>query len=161
MANQDPWPGAPPPSPRPRPPAPPISLAESARLLDATRPWVRLAGIMTFIVAGLMVLGGIAIGVAGLGMGQLASAALGLLYLAMSALYFVPAVYLVRYAARIRDFVSEGQKVVQLESALDTQRAFWKFVGVLMVIGLVMMLLGIAAAIILPALIRARGLMHP
>jgi hypothetical protein len=79
----------------------------------------------------------------------------------MSVFYIVPGVYLVRYATRIREFVTQGQRAVQLESALDTQRAFWKFIGVLTVIGLVVMVVGIVAAIAIPSFLAARNAVQP
>ena len=162
MVMQEPPAGPPtPPAPRPRPLPPPVSLAESARLLDATRPWVRLVGIVLFVTSGFLILGGLAVAIAGAGLGQGASLLLGLVYGCMSALYIVPGVYLVRYAKRIREFVTQGQRATQLESALDTQRAFWKFVGVLTVIGLVLTVLGIVAAIAIPSFLVARGGMQP
>ncbi len=162
MVSQDPSAGSPtPPTARPRPTPPPISLTESARLLDATRPWVRLIGIVLFVTAGIMILAGLAVGVAGGALGQVASLSLGLVYVLMSALYIMPGLYLVRYAARIREFVTQGQRAAQLESALETQRAFWKFVGVLTVIGIVVSIIGIAAAIAIPSFLAARGGVQP
>jgi hypothetical protein len=140
---------------------PPVSLAESARLLDATRPWVRLVGIVLFVTAGILILAGLAVAVAGAGLGQLASVSLGLLYAVMSVLYIVPGLYLVRYAARIREFVSQGQRAVQLESALETQRAFWKFIGVMTAIGIVVSVVGVVAAIAIPSFLAARGAVRP
>ena len=162
MVMQEPPAGTPtPPTPRPRPMPPPVSLAESARLLDATRPWVRLVGIVLFLTAGLLVLAGLAVAVAGAGLGQAASMSLGLVYAIMSVLYIVPGVYLVRYAARIREFAGQGQRAVQLESALDAQRAFWKFIGIMTVIGLVVTVLGIVAAIAIPSFLAARNAVRP
>lgn len=42
-----------------------------------------------------------------------------------------------------------------MELALDAQRAFWKFVGVLTIVMIGLSLLGIAAAIAVPAFFRA------
>ena len=73
----------------------------------------------------------------------------------LALLYVFPSLYLFKYANRIRDFGIDGD-ALQLELALDAQRAFWKFVGVLTLVGLVLTvvllvmaaLLGIVAGIV-------------
>ena len=74
------------------------------------------------------------------------AAALGVFYVLMGLLYFFPALHLYRYASRIGDYLGGGQDV-QLELALDAQRSFWKFVGIVTLAGLVLMALTIVAAI--------------
>ena len=98
-------------------------------ILAGTKPWVRLVSILGFISAGLMILLGI--GVAGLGLFQRGApefVAIGMIYPITGLLYLVPSFYLFRYASRIEDYVRGGQDM-QLELALDSQRAFWKFVA--------------------------------
>lgn len=121
--------------------------------LAGTKPWVRLMSVLGFVSAALMILIGVGAGVLGamaLGDGAQA-AAFAIIYPIMGLLYLVPSFYLYRYATRIGDYVSGGQEV-QLE--LDSQRAFWKFVGVLSVIGIVFACLGVAAAILIPVFLR-------
>jgi hypothetical protein len=77
-----------------------------------------------------------------------------ILYPVLGILYIVPSMYLMRYANRIRDFVAEGH-VAQLESALDAQRAFWKFVGVLTIISIAVSILAVMAAIVFGILAAA------
>jgi hypothetical protein len=57
--------------------------------------------------------------------------------------------YLVRCSKRIREFVAHREPR-QLEAALDAQRSFWKFVGVLTLVGVALAVLGMVLAILIP-----------
>jgi hypothetical protein len=61
-------------------------------------------------------------------------------YVLVALLYFFPAMYLYRYASGIAR-LREAGRVDDLDAALDAQRAFWKFVGILTTIVLGFMLL--------------------
>jgi hypothetical protein len=117
---------------------------------------VRLVSIIGFISAGFMILGGVAGGVVGVLTGRPEAAALIFIYPLMGLVYLVPSFYLFRFATRIGEYMQSGQEA-QLELALDSQRSFWRFVGILSIIGIVLMVLGIAAAITIPALLQMRG----
>jgi Family of unknown function (DUF5362) len=132
-------------------PARPDGVAD---ILRRTQPWVRLMAIMLFISVGLMVLCGLAVGAMGVFSGEPGMAALMVIYPLMGLLYLFPGIYLTRYASHIGGYVANLQ-TVQLELALDAQRAFWKFIGILTIIAIGLSLLGIAAAIMIPALLRA------
>ena len=54
----------------------------------------------------------------------------GLFYLAMSLLYMMPGIYLNRYASRISDLMLLRREDA-LEQALEAQKSFWKFIGIL------------------------------
>ena len=126
--------------------------------LAGTKPWVRLCSILLFISAALMiVVGGLAgvMGAVALG-GGAETAALAIVYPVTGLLYLIPALYLFRYANRIGEYLSGGQEV-QLELAIDAQRSFWKFVGILSVIAIVIFVLGIVAAIAIPTMLRMSG----
>ena len=128
-------------------------------VLAATKPWVRLMSVLGFISAGFMILAGLGMMLAGMATSDLGSGqalAIGLLYPVFGLLYIVPSAYLFRYASRIGDYLRGGQEI-QLELALDSQRSFWKFVGILTVIGMVVAVLGMAAAILIPAMLMLRG----
>lgn len=124
--------------------------------LAGTKPWVRLVSIIGFVSSGFMILGGVAGGVVGALMGTPEAAALIFIYPLMGLLYLVPSLYLFRFATRIGEYVQGGQEA-QLELALESQRSFWKFVGILSLIGIVLGVLGIAAAIAIPLLLQLRG----
>jgi len=110
-----------------------LDLDRSARMLSQTKPWVRFISVMMFIGSAFMVLGGIAMmigGAAGLGG---AGAFLGIVYIVMALLYIVPAVFLWSYADRIGRFLQQKSPGT-LASALESQKSFWKFMGILMLI---------------------------
>jgi hypothetical protein len=140
--------------PPPFPVAPAPLSPSIARILKETQPWARAMGIFGFISVAFMILGGLAAGIVGIATGNLQSVMLMIIYPVLGILYIVPSMFLVRYANRIRDFVGQGH-VSQLEAALDAQRAFWKFVGVLTIISVALSILGAMAAIVFGILAAA------
>ncbi|HEX2253111.1 MAG TPA: DUF5362 family protein [Thermoanaerobaculia bacterium] len=118
--------------------------------LRETRPWVRLVSIVGFVMAALVLVMGVFVTLAG-GMGGLlgdagmsggVGIAVGLLYVVLGVLYVVPSLYLFRYARAIGRLL-DGGRGPALEEALGHQRAFWRLVGilVLIVIGLYALIL--------------------
>ena len=103
--------------------------------LQQTRPWVLFIGIISLIVTGLMLFGS-------LGMafyGTFATGApgggppfilMGIMYFVMGLIYIPPSLFLLRYAKRIREFIS-APSPANLESALVAQKSFWRFIGIL------------------------------
>jgi len=134
-------------------PARPDGVAD---VLRRTQPWVRLMAIMLFISVAIMVLSGLAVGTFGLFSGEAGMAALMFIYPLCGLLYLFPGIYLTRYASHIGGYLGNPQPA-QLELALDAQRAFWKYVGILTIVALVLSLLGITAAIMIPAFLRISG----
>lgn len=121
-------------------------------MLRQTKPWVRFIGVMMFIGAGFMLLGGLFAMIAGAAMGSRMGtaipAAAGLVYVAMGAIYLIPALFLNRYASRIADLLRTN-RMGDLEQALGAQKSFWKFMGILMLIGLCLYAVGIAIFIVM------------
>jgi hypothetical protein len=125
--------------------------------LAGTKPWVRLCSILGFIGAGMMILAGLAVMATGVfgGMGSRQSAAMtglplvaaGIFYLLMALLYLFPSLKLWQYGSSIVRLMSSGSNA-DLEAALDQQRGFWKFVGIMMVILLGLMLLAFVGGFI-------------
>lgn len=104
--------------------------------LRATKPWVRLISIIMFISVGLMFLGGVAIMLmpSPMGMGGAGfSAIIGILYILIGVLYIFPAYFLHQYASAINDFLNGGGDTA-METALGSQKSFWRFVGILTLI---------------------------
>ena len=63
---------------------------------------------------------------------------IGFIYLALAVLYFFPALKLTQYANRIAS-LRESHSEQDLVSALDAQRSFWAFVGIMaIVMGIIM-----------------------
>lgn len=118
------------------------------QILRRTQPWVNLVSIFGFICVGLMaLLAGVSwVGIASDRVEQIPVAAL-LVYPVLLVLYFVPSFYLFKYGRRIKTFVAQGH-TVQLEAALEAQRAFWRFVGIIVVVSA-----GLTALVIVFAMI--------
>jgi hypothetical protein len=118
--------------PVPSPSAPPAFAAP----LQGTQPWVRFLAVIGFIVAGFMVLFGLIGGAIGAALGRTELLPVMVLYPIFGALYVFPSMYLLRYANTIREFLASGQDA-HLASALDAQRSFWKFAGILVIVWII------------------------
>jgi Family of unknown function (DUF5362) len=126
------------------------TLTPQARLyLDQTRPWVRFMSTVTFLSAGLMALlafvmlvlgmaGGLAGGDRGLGAlgGAIGGGLIALLYLSLACVYIAPGLFLSRYASAIKRLQTNCSAAV-LEDAIKHQKSFWRFIGILTIIGIV------------------------
>jgi Family of unknown function (DUF5362) len=128
------------------PPSLPASPSLVAAQLQRTQPWVRFLSIMGFILAGFMVLFGLVIGAAGAATGNYQTLGIMVMYPIMGVVYVFPSIFLLRYADRIKTFVASGQEQ-DLAGALDAQRSFWKFAGILTIISIVLALVMVAIAV--------------
>lgn len=125
--------------------------------LRKTKGWVLLVGIMLLLAAALTLLGGLMLvfassmmGDAG-GMPRGASVAMGGFYLIFAVVYVALAVYLIKYSNAISRLQREHSSGA-MEDALANQQKFWRMAGVMVLLFLVLMVVGIVAAIALPAL---------
>lgn len=127
--------------------------------MRSTKPWTKFLAIMGFVGVGLMVL---------LGVGFVLFANMfpnqknapppffmGFFYILFSVLYFVPALYLYKYSSSIANFL-KSNGAIDLESAMSYNKSFWKFVGILTLIGLALAVLAVAAAVIIPIFLKLR-----
>lgn len=128
--------------------------------LARTKGWVRFIGVLGLIGAGFMLLGGIAM-LAGAGaMGKVMEAqpglkgpgngvflAIGFGYLVFGLLFFYPSLKLNSYASAIARLIFTGRGA-DLEDAIEHQRAYWKYIGVLMVLMVLFMVAMIGLAIV-------------
>ena len=110
--------------------------------LRGTKGWVRFMAVLGFIACALMLLAAFAMFAApfvGLRASGLSSG-IGLLYLVLTGVYFFLALRLNQYASRIGKFLlaPDGQR---LASALDAQRSFWKCLGIMTIIIMVLYIL--------------------
>jgi hypothetical protein len=119
-------------------------------MLRQTQPWVRFLSVLGFICSALMVLAG-SIGFLAMALGPAhagpVESVVLLAYVPMGILYFFPSFFLFRYASRINALWAT-RSVRQLEDALEAQKSFWKFVGILMLIMIVLYLLGLLSAVV-------------
>lgn len=124
------------------------------RSLEETRPWVFLFSILAFVGCGFAALGGASVFVGGILQGGAAGAAsliTGVLLLGSATLYGFAAYHLYSYASYIKLFLKTSSPA-DLEQALTSQKSFWKLVGIVTAIFLVlygllliMMLVSLAA----------------
>ena len=128
--------------------------------LRATKPWTRLLSILGFIGTGLTILMGLGIMVGGSFFPVPPEAPplayLGIFYILTSVLYLIPSIWLSKYSSAIESFLKGGDSV-QLGNAIAYQKSFWKFMGILVLICIVIAILGILAAILIPAFLAFRG----
>ena len=148
---------------------PPISTAAVSaavvRQLAATKPWVRFMAVITFIGAGFMLLaaaGMLLVGVvggltgpavmAGSSMRNPFTGAMGFglaaLYAVLSIVYIFPGMKLWKYANSIALLIQSGSND-HLVEALNQQRSFWKFVGVMVCSMLILYVLIIIAVAVI------------
>lgn len=108
-------------------------------LLIKTRPWIRLISIFMWVVTGLTAIAGVVTAV----MDRNVMTALPLLIIIV--LYVIPAVYLTRFGSRVGQLKSD-RRPETLEAALDSQRAFWRVVGIMLLVVVALYVVGIAVA---------------
>jgi len=125
-----------------------LLTANGQKFLNQTRPWVRFLSIMFYILTTFTLLGGLTVLIVTMSgnlfnsennaFGQLPGGGfeLGLLYLVMAILYVPPGIFLSRYASAIKTLESTPASDV-LERALKYQKSFWRYVGILTVIVLI------------------------
>lgn len=130
--------------------------------LAGTKPWVRLCSILGFIGSGLMIIAGalMILGSAFMGAamtqtdagaaGGLAGAPLflfSIIYLVMGVIYLIPSIKLWKYGSHILSLM-HSQSTLDLEAALDAQRSFWKFVGIMVCIMIGLYIIGMIVAVV-------------
>lgn len=119
----------------PQPQSGNVDLGRTADMLRQTKPWVRFISVMMFIGSAFMVLGGVLMAARGDMFGELGTVGfvMGATYIGMALCYVIPAVFLWNYADRISVFIQQ-RSTFTLAAALQSQKSFWKFVGVMLVI---------------------------
>ncbi len=108
--------------------------------LAETRPWVLLFSILAFIGSGFGGLGGLGMLIAGLvqgGANGIAGIVSGVMLLGSAALYGFAAYHLYSYASYIKLYLRTSSPG-DLEQALTAQKSFWKLVGIVTAVFLVL-----------------------
>ncbi|MBL0313337.1 MAG: DUF4339 domain-containing protein [Holophagaceae bacterium] len=153
---------APQPAPKPSPnyaPAAPSPVyhhpgevsEEVVGILKSTKPWVRFLSVLGFLGLALLVVGCIAI--LAVPMGQMGSMTLGpriaasFAYLLMGLLQLPAVLFLSRYASRIARLATSGDPN-DLEDALRAQKSFWKYVGILTLVMMILYLIAIVGVLV-------------
>jgi hypothetical protein len=117
----------------------------AAAMLSATRPWIKLIATVWMILIGLGAFGilvfAFVLSAASIASGE-PLAIIGVVLLAAVQgipilIQFFPANYLRKYGNSLSRFAAAGMEQ-DLEDALSAQKSFWKFVGILVIIYLVL-----------------------
>ena len=123
----------------------------------STKTWTKFLSIMGFITAGFVIIVGIIFMIFGGAIFSKEAEApyavlIGIVYILMSLLYIIPSRYLFMYSSALSRFLG-AKSELELESALSYQKSFWKFWGILFLIGIIIAVIGIFAAITIPLLL--------
>lgn len=124
--------------------------------LARTKGWVRFMAVLGFIGSAFMLLIGLlamlgatafskAMGKKGMPTSMIVTA--GVLYLLMGLIQIYPAIKLNSFASAIGRLIFSG-RVSDLVDAIEHQRGFWKFVGVILVLFLILAVTIVVAAIV-------------
>ncbi|KYP15029.1 DUF5362 family protein [Flavihumibacter sp. CACIAM 22H1] len=115
----------------------------SSSYLAETAKWAKFLSIIGFIVCGILVLAGIFMGsilsdLSSMGgnPGVFAgggSIFISILYVAMSALYFFPCLYLYRFAVAMKTAL-QANDALQLQTSFKNLKSSFRFVGILTII---------------------------
>ena len=128
--------------------------------MRATWPWTRLLSVLGFIGTGLTILAGLAmiVGESFIPVSEKSPPLLimGILYILSSVIYLIPSIWLAKYSTAISAFLKAGD-AIELGKAIAYQKSFWKFIGILALVSIALTLLGIVAAILIPALLSLRA----
>lgn len=122
--------------------------------MRGTKPWVLLIGIVLIVSSSFMILGSIGVFIAStIHLGAKNSppgmlAGVGVMYAVLSVIYIFMAVYLLKYNSAIGRLLGSAA-VVDMEDALVAQRKFWRLAGIITAVMLVLMVIGVLAAIII------------
>jgi len=122
----------------------------AVEMMRQTKPWVLFLGVFAFIMAGFMALAGLLMFVVGAlaPSGGPPAALIGLIYLPMAFFYIYPGIKLWKYGSAIGRLVA-SRDTSDLEAALSEQKSFWKYTGLLIIIGIVLEVVFIVLAMII------------
>ncbi len=129
--------------------------------LRKTKGWVMLVGVMLFVAAAFTILAALVMVFASSmlgtdnGMPRGVTIGMGIGYFIFALVYDVLGFYLVRYSSAISQLNRDGSSE-SMEIALQHQQKFWRLAGFLMLLFLIFAVLGIIAAIAIPAMMAAR-----
>lgn len=131
--------------------------------LARTRGWTLFFAIMLWLGAALLLLSGIAMAILGsmgssLGAagansplggleGPLLGIGIGIFYFILALIYIYPALKLTKFSKKVSDLMKVPSEE-GLVSALDEQRGFWKYVGIMMILFIAFYILIIIGAMI-------------
>jgi hypothetical protein len=110
--------------------------ARTIEILNKTRPWVQLMGVLMWIGTVLMGIACVFGLVGGLISQKFEFVLISALYILFTLVYAALARSLTTYASRINK-LNTSEDVKDLEDALESQRAFWRLVGIITLVCIV------------------------
>lgn len=146
------------PSPQQAPVAGGDVSQEVVELLRKTKPWVRFLSVLGFIGLALMILAGLASLVMAASTGNFSGPQVipmvGIFF--MSLIQFPALLFLSRYASRIKNLVVSGHPQ-DLEDAIAAQKSFWKYLGILTIVIIILYILIFVGALVFAGAAAFRG----
>ena len=115
--------------------------------LAAAAPWMRFMAVLGLISVGLMAVAGLIILVVGFGSYGSGGRLLGILYIALAAVYLIPLLPLNRSAAAAARLKATPSHDIAAES-LQHQASFWRRLGILAIVGLSLSVIFLLVALI-------------
>lgn len=121
-----------------------VTVAEvstgTIEILNQTRPWVQLMGVMLWIGTVLMGIACVFMVAGGLLAQNTTLIVLSAVYVLLTLVYGTLARALTTYASKINQ-LNASEKVQDLEDALGAQKTFWRLVGIITLVGIVVYVL--------------------
>lgn len=117
-----------------------INARQVVQVLSQTKPWVRIICVLMYLIGGFTIVGGIFM--------LVFAPIAGVVYLAASAIYLVPASFLWAYATKIAGLEKRPSEQLLFE-ALKAQKSFWKFVGITALVILLLYILAFIFVIVM------------
>lgn len=133
-----------------------LELSRSSQnYLNETRKWATFFAIMLFIGAGLAILFGIIMLIVGSTMayspyGAAGGGMMGVVMIALSLFYFLPAYYLYQFAGKMK-IALQRQNSEQLEESFKNLKSHYKLLGILIIVGIGLYIITIIVVAIVSA----------
>jgi hypothetical protein len=110
------------------------------RYLKEASPWIRFLSILGYIINGLVLLGGVSMSILSFFnygsrsfFAGIPAVAGGLIYLVFGILSFIPNRFLYKFGSKTRNYVQTNVGS-ELETALQYNKSFWKFLGIITIV---------------------------
>lgn len=116
--------------------------AEILRSLSSSRPWINFVAGFGFVLGSLWALTGIIAVILGAKMDSGSAVGGGIYQLASSVVTIIAAIMLLRYASLIGE-VMVHKSTSNLVAAFNAQKAFWSYVGIVLIVMLALIVVGI------------------
>lgn len=132
-----------------------LSISPTGRQnLEIAAGWGNFLAILAFILVGLMVIIALLMGSMLTSLGAMAGeelpfppAIFSVFYLIIAAVYFFPALYLFRFASRMK-LALRNNSQIDLESSFANLKSLYKFLGIIAIISLVLYAVVILGAVL-------------